>query len=82
MRHVMHGTDSYTAEQVTLESKHAPETVAERRAIYEAERQSVTAFEYADTAGYAVVTVAGGTVEAEIHAGTSAEAFQRVKLVG
>lgn len=63
-----------------LEPKHAPETAALRRELYETERKQVTAFEYADTAGYAVVTVNGGNVEVAIHAGTRDEVFQKVKI--
>lgn len=78
----LHGLAHYTGDQVKLEPKHSPETEVERRAVYEEERKSVTAFEYVDTAGYAVVTVDGGKVEAKVYAGTAGEAFQTVNLVG
>lgn len=77
---VLHGLDSYTGDQVNLEPKHAPDTAQARRDIYAAERKVVTAFDYADTAGYAVVTVNGAQVEAAVHAGTQAEAFQTLKI--
>ena len=76
----LHGTASYTGDQVQLEPKHAPETAALRREIYASERQQVTSFEYADTAGYAVVTVNGAQVEAAVHSGTQAAAFQTLKI--
>lgn len=76
----LHGIASYNGDQVKLEPKHAPETAALRRELYETERKQVTAFEYADTAGYALVTVNGGNVEAAIHAGTRDEVFQKVKI--
>jgi hypothetical protein len=77
---VLHGLESYTGDQVNLEPKHAPETAALRREIYASERQQVTAFEYADAAGYAVITVNGGQVEAAVHAGSQAGAFQTLKI--
>jgi hypothetical protein len=76
------GVESYTGDQVKLEPKHSPETEVERRAVYDQERGGVTNFEYADTAGYAVVTVGGGKVEAKVFAGTAGEAFRTVRLVG
>jgi UDP-2,3-diacylglucosamine pyrophosphatase LpxH len=77
---VLHGIASYTGDQVNLEPRHAPETVEQRREIYASERQQVTAFEYADTAGFAVVTVNGGQVEAAVHSGSQAAAFQTLKI--
>lgn len=76
----LHGIASYNGDQVKLEPKHAPETAEVRRELYETERKSVTAFQYADAAGYAVVTVNDGNVEAAIHAGTRVDVFQRVKI--
>ncbi|HBJ86836.1 MAG TPA: hypothetical protein DDZ88_23865 [Verrucomicrobiales bacterium] len=76
----LHGIASYNGDQVKLEPKHSPETVELRRELYETERKLVTAFEYADTAGYAVVTVNGGNVQAAVHAGSRTEVFQRVKI--
>jgi UDP-2,3-diacylglucosamine pyrophosphatase LpxH len=74
------GTAAYNGDQVTLEPKHAPETEAERRAVYERERAFVTDFQFADTAGYAVVTVAADRVEAQVHAGTAGVPFRTVRL--
>ena len=79
-RDVLHGLESYTGDQVNLEPKHAPETAELRREIYAAERQQVTAFEYADAAGYAVITINGGQVQAAVHAGSQAGAFQTLKI--
>lgn len=76
----LHGVARYDGDQVNLEPKHSPETAALRRELYEMERKKVTAFEYADTAGYAVVTVDGGRVEAAVHAGSRGEIFHRVTL--
>lgn len=76
----LHGVASYNGDQVKLEPNHSPETESQRRQVYADERKAVTAFEYANTAGYAVVTVDGGQVTAAIHAGTADTAFQRVIL--
>lgn len=76
----LHGIASYNGDQVKLEPNHSPETESQRRQVYADERKDVTAFEYANTAGYAVVTVDGGQVTAAIHAGTQAAAFQTAKL--
>lgn len=79
-RDALHGITSYTGDQINLEPKHAPETAAQRRDIYTSERQQVTSFDYADSAGYAVVTVNGSQVEAAIHAGSQSGAFQTLKI--
>jgi len=76
----LHGLAGYTGDQINLEPKHAPETAALRREIYASERNQVTAFEYADSAGYAVVTVNGGQVAAAVHAGSQPGAFQSLKI--
>ncbi len=76
----LHGMPGYTGDQVNLEPKHAPETAGLRREIYASERKQVTAFEYADTAGYAVITVNGGQVHAAVHSGAQSAAFQTLKI--
>ncbi|WP_395750523.1 metallophosphoesterase family protein [Prosthecobacter sp.] len=77
---ILHGLDTYTGDQVNLEPKHAPDTATQRREIYTTERKEVTAFEYADTAGFAVITVSGSQVTASIHSGSQSEAFQTLKI--
>jgi 3',5'-cyclic AMP phosphodiesterase CpdA len=76
----LHGIAAYTGDQVNLEPKHAPETATQRREIYASERHQVTAFEYADSAGFAVITVSGGQVHAAVHAGSQSAAFQTLKI--
>jgi hypothetical protein len=78
----LRGISAYTGNQVNLEPKHAPETAAERRALYDLERPSVIAFDYADAAGFAVVTVEGPFLKAHIHSGTSPTAFTSTWLSG
>ncbi len=77
---VLHGRATYTGDQINLEPKHAPDTAALRREVYATERQQVTSFEYADTAGFAVITVNSGQVEAAVHSGAQNEAFQTLKI--
>ncbi len=81
-RDVLHGPAAYTGEQVSLEPQHSPATIDTRRAIYDEERKHVSSFEYANSAGFAVVTVSGDRVVADIHSGSRAEAFQTVRLAG
>jgi hypothetical protein len=79
---VLTGLAQYNGDQIRVEPKHSPDTEAERRAVYEAERAFVRDFEYADLPGYAVVTVEGAMVTAEIFAGTSRERWRTVDLTG
>ena len=76
----LHGIGCYNGDQVNLEPKHSPETADLRRELYATEQKQVTAFEYADAAGYAVVTVDGERVGASVHAGSRSEVFQNVTL--
>jgi 3',5'-cyclic AMP phosphodiesterase CpdA len=75
------GVEQYNGDQIRVEPKHSPDTELLRRAVYEAERPFVKAFEYADLPGYAVVTVHGGKVTAEIFAGVSKERWRVTDLV-
>lgn len=77
---VMTGIEQYTGDQIRVEPKHSPETEAQRRAVYDAERSFVKAFEYADLPGYAVITVNGARVTGEIFAGTSRQRWRDVNL--
>ena len=79
-RDVLQGVDQYTGDQVTLEPRHAPDTVELRRSIYDRERRQVSSFEYANTAGYAVLTVDPSRVEAAIYAGSSREPFRSIRV--
>jgi UDP-2,3-diacylglucosamine pyrophosphatase LpxH len=76
----LHGAEEYTGDQVRVEPAHSPSTEAQRRAVYDAERPFVTAFEYADLPGYAVVTVEGAKVTAEIFSGVSRQKWRTVDL--
>ena len=63
-----------------MEPNFSPANVAERRAVYDAERPFVSAFEYADLPGYAVIRVAGDRVTARIYSGTGRELWRTVEL--
>lgn len=79
-RHVLAGLASYTPDQIKVEPEFSPTTEAERRAVYAAERPFVTAFDYADLPGYAVVAVAGPQVTLRMHAGATRELWRTVDL--
>src|SRR5207244_2955217 len=67
-KHVLEGLDAYGPELTETEPKFQPETKDERRKLFAREKPHITHFQYADTAGYAVVHVgAGGRVRADIH---------------
>jgi hypothetical protein len=74
------GVESYDGDQVRLEPQHSPETIDQRRSIYARERPFVTAFDYAQAAGYAVVRIAGGEVEASLYCGSDPRPFQQLRL--
>ncbi len=74
-RDVRSGIAEYTGEQVLLEPKHSPETLEKRRLIYDIERPYVTDFDYADSAGYAVVKVVGDSIEVSVFSGAMPQPF-------
>lgn len=78
---VLTGVEQYTGDQVRVEPAHSPETEPQRRAVLEAERPSVRAFEYADLPGFAVVTVGAGIVQAEVYSGATEDRWRTVDLM-
>ncbi len=74
------GVANYDGEQVKVEPDFSPDNEAARRAVYAAERPFVKAFEYADLPGYAVVTVDGAKVTAQMFAGVSRKVWRTVDL--
>jgi hypothetical protein len=77
---VLSGIAEYTGDQIRVEPRHSPQTEVQRRDVYAAERPFVKAFEYADLPGYAVVTVDGLRISAEIFAGIGQEKWRTVDL--
>lgn len=74
------GVATYTGDQIKVEPNFSPASEAERRAVYDGERPFVTAFEYADLPGYAVVTIDGPKVSARIFPGTTRDVWRTVDL--
>jgi hypothetical protein len=79
-RTVLSGTAAYNGDQVRVEPDFSPATEAERRAVYAAEAPSVTAFDYADLPGYAIVTVSGASVTAQMFSGISRDRWRTIDL--
>lgn len=76
------GLADYTGDQIKVEPKFSPDTEQVRRAMYTAEKPFVKAFEYADLPGYAVVTVDGPRVTAQMYTGFSRQVWRTVDLTG
>jgi hypothetical protein len=76
----LRGVETYTPDQIAVEPAFSPANIAERRAVYETEREFVRAFDYADLPGYAVVTVDGANVTAKMYAGASGDVWRTVDL--
>jgi 3',5'-cyclic AMP phosphodiesterase CpdA len=79
-RDELQGGETYSPDQVQLEPRHSPETINQRRRIYELERPHVTSFEYAHSAGYAVVRVTPDAVHADVYAGTGGDLMRTISL--
>lgn len=79
-KELLSGVQTYNADQIRVEPNFSPTTEAERRAVYDRERNFVDAFEYADLPGYAVVRVAGPRVTVDMFNGTSRERWRTVDL--
>jgi hypothetical protein len=79
---VLAGLAEYNGDQIRVEPSHSPGTAPERRAVYDAERPFVRAFDYADLPGYAVITVRGAGVQARIYSGISRSLWRTVDLSG
>lgn len=77
---VLTGAAAYTGDQIKVEPNFSPTNEAERRAVYDAERPFVQAFEYADLPGYAVVMVDGPKATVKMFAGTGTELWRTVDL--
>jgi hypothetical protein len=76
------GVAAYNGDQISVEPKFSPDTETLRRAVYAAEQPFVKAFEYADLPGYAVVTVDGPRVTAQMYSGIGRQIWRTVDLGG
>ena len=74
------GLEAYGPDLVNLEPQHAPETVAARRTLLEAERPFIERFEYADTWGHALLRITRDTIHAEVCRGLSKESWRSLNL--
>ena len=74
------GIGEYNGDQIRVEPAHSPATEKERRAVYDAEKPFVTAFEYADLPGHAIVTVNANRVTAQIFSGVSRQLWRTIDL--
>jgi hypothetical protein len=72
------GLGKYNGDQIRVEPNFSPDNEAARRAVYDAERPFVKAFEYADLPGYAVVTVDGAKVTVKMYSGFSRNLWRTV----
>jgi hypothetical protein len=79
-KEVLAGSAAYTPDQVDVEPRFSPTNLAERRAVYAAERTFVDAFDYADLPGYAVIVVDGPGVRADLYRGATRERWKSVVL--
>lgn len=65
----LEGAANYTPDQIGVEPNFSPDTALERRTALAAEAPFVEHFEYADAPGYALISVRGERVEAQIFTG-------------
>lgn len=79
---LLEGPTAYTGDQIAVELSYEPATAEKRRAVYEAERPSVESFAYADLPGYAILTVAGPRITAQIYGGTGTQLWRTISLAG
>lgn len=77
---VLVGLDNYGPELTELEPSFQPNSKEERHKIFVAEKPHLSKFEYANTAGYAVLHVAGMKVTADMYNGTSMTPWKTIDL--
>lgn len=79
-KNLLEGAATYSGDQVRLEPAHSPETEPERRAIYDRESPSVSAFTYADLPSHATIKVHRSRVEATVYTGVSSQPWRTFVL--
>lgn len=79
---VLTGLDSYAADLVTLEPHFSPASLDERRALLTAEKPFIRYYDYADVAGYAVVSVQGSSIKARMYNGLGKRFWKEIDLTG
>lgn len=76
------GLDQYTPDLVTLEPHFSPSTLDERRALLLAEKPFIRHYDYADVAGYAIISVQGPKVQAALYNGLGKRLWKTIDLTG
>lgn len=79
---VLSGLASYRPDLVTLEPHFSPDTLEERRALLSAEKPFIRSYDYADVAGYAVLSVQGKSVSARLYNGLGRRHWKTIDLTG
>ena len=79
-RGYLNGVAHYGPDLVRVEPRFSPDTEAARREALRAEAPFIEHFEYADTAGYATVQVAGSRVSVRIYTGLGRRLWKQVEL--
>lgn len=79
-KYVLSGIDDYGPDQIRVEPSYSPDTANQRRTVYETERRFVRAFEYAELAGYAMVTVSRDGVRLAVYSGISERPWTTLDL--
>ncbi len=80
VREELYGRDAYGASVTDLEPKFSPDTLEDRRRLLEAEKEFVTRYEHANTAGYAVIHVRGQDVTADYYRGVGGKLWRSVQI--
>jgi hypothetical protein len=81
-RNVLSGLDRYGPDLVELEPGFDVKTLEQRRENLKAEKPLLRHWDYADTAGYAVVGVEGEKVRAEVYNGVGRRLWKTLDLSG
>jgi 3',5'-cyclic AMP phosphodiesterase CpdA len=79
-KEILSSLKDYTGDQIRVEAKFSPETEATRRAVYDAEREFVKSFEYANLPGHTVISIDGPNVTAKVCSGLTREIWKTVSL--
>jgi hypothetical protein len=79
-RDEVEGVDRFGPDLVKLEPRFSPETEAVRREVLRAEAPFIKHYEYADAPGFALVTVSGEGVRADVHVGLERAPWKRLDL--
>jgi hypothetical protein len=80
VRGAMEGVARYGGQLANLEPDFQPASAEERKMLLERERPFIEHFQYADTAGFAVIQVWRDAITAEIHVGIAREPWRKLGL--